>query len=83
MASDGSDALEIVDVTDPVNWFIQEFCINGRNAAPHLIYPFNVVVSGNYDVKTIIVNALKIVDEKWDRSGLLNKEHRDGFYFFT
>ncbi len=64
VASDGSDALEIVDVTDPANPVHTGSLDNGGgNAAPYLDDPFNVVVSGNYAyVASYYSNALEIVD---------------------
>ena len=64
MASDGSDALEIVDVTDPANPVRTGSLDNGGgNTAPYLDDPFNVVVSGNYAyVASYYSNALEIVD---------------------
>ena len=61
IADAGSNALEIVDVSNPANPIHKGSISNGAGGA--LIQePFSVYVSGNYAYLTSISNALEIVD---------------------
>jgi hypothetical protein len=63
VTSQGSNALEIVDVTDPANPIHKGSIVDGGGAAPFLNSPYNVFVSGNYAyIASAGNNALEIVD---------------------